>query len=262
MTLLAGCALEASQGRQSLVNTALAYGQGGWAVFPVRPRGKAPLTSHGLKDATTDLDQIRQWWARWPGANIGLAVPDGLLVVDVDSDEALHRLKAEELVLPATVQARTARGSHFWYRCPNGQGNRVGLFAGVDVRAAGGYVVVPPSVHPSGAVYEWIVPLDMAAIADAPAWLLERFEASTSPASQGNAGWARTISEPVPQGRRNQTLAQVAGLLFRRLPAELAAELAFCWAQVKLRPPLSDREVERTIDSIAGCELRRQGEQR
>ena len=35
--------------------------------------GKHPMTKNGVKDATTDLDQIRKWWQRWPNANIGVA---------------------------------------------------------------------------------------------------------------------------------------------------------------------------------------------
>lgn len=64
-------------------------------------------------------------------------------------------------------------------------------------------------------------------------------------------GWDEAISKPVPEGRRKQTLAQVAGLLFRRLPSRAAAELAYCWAQSKLQPALPEAEVRRTIESIA-----------
>ena len=54
-------------------------------VFPCKPT-KAPYTAHGFKDATLNLVQIREWFARWPDALV--AVPTGaaskLLVVDVD----------------------------------------------------------------------------------------------------------------------------------------------------------------------------------
>lgn len=83
--------------------------------------------------------------------------------------------------------------------------------------------------------------------------------ASSNPTGLSAEEWHHKVREPVPQGRRNQTLAQVAGLLFRKLPADVAAELAYCWAQVKMDPPLSDREIMRTLDSIANRELRRRG---
>jgi hypothetical protein len=229
-------------------------------VLPLRPRGKQPLTPHGVNDATTDPDTIRRWWRRWPNANIGLAIPLGFLVVDLDSPEALQRLRADDLSLPTTVDATTGRGRHLWYSIGTATvRNRVALFPGVDIRTAGGYVVAPPSIHPSGAVYRWKVPLERSAIAECPEWLLDRLSANSTTRGRSSDAWHRKIAAPVPEGRRNQTLAEVAGLLFRRLPAQAAAELAFCWAQVKLHPPLSEKEVLQTINSIAGCESRRSG---
>lgn len=238
---------------------ALAYALAGWLVLALRPRGKTPLTPHGVKDATTNPRVIESWWQRWPAANIGLAVPAGHLIFDVDSDEALFRLKAEDRELPATVRARTAKGSHFWFRTERPAQNRVGLLPGVDIRAPGGYVVVPPSVHPTGAIYEWTVPLKRDAIAPAPEWLLQLLQNAKRPAGRAAETWSEAVAQPIGPGRRNQALAELTGLLFRKLPAGVAAELAQCWARVKLVPPLPDSEVLRTIDSIAQRELRRRG---
>jgi len=250
-----------SQDHRSKLEQALAYAQAGWAVLPVQPRGKAPLTRNGVKDATTDRQTVLASWNRWPDANIGLAVPARFLVLDLDSEDALNRLKAEGRALVATVRARTARGCHFWYRTPEPIRNRIGLLPGIDVRTAGGYVVVPPSVHPSGAVYRWEVKLERSAVADAPSWLAKLLDESSRGPSRTSADWHEVVSGTVARGRRNQTLAEVAGLLFRRLPAGIAAELAFCWAQVRMSPPLSGREIQRTLDSIASRELRRRGGQ-
>jgi hypothetical protein len=241
---------------EPLVRSALSYARDGWPVLPLRTRGKQPLTRHGVKDASTDTALISGWWKQWPTANIGLAVPQGYLVVDLDSPKALAQLKASDRCLPSTARATTGRGEHLWYSTPGkSMGNRVGLFPGVDIRALGGYVVAPPSIHPSGALYRWQVELSPASVAECPEWLLEQI--TPSPPRRSVDDWYRRISEPVPKGTRNESLAQVAGLLFRRLPAQAAAELAVCWAKVKLSPPLPDREVWRTLDSIAGRERRR-----
>jgi hypothetical protein len=236
----------------------LEYAKRGWRVFPVWPRGKNPLTPNGFKDATTDAATIRRWWSRWPKANIGLAVLGGFIVVDVDSPDALGSLRAKDLMLPSTATARTSRGFHFWYAVNCSVKNGVGVLPGIDIRAVGGYVIVPPSTHPSGATYRWQVPLERNAIAECPEWLLDRLRRRTS-RGQGRTAeeWLQAVGTPIPEGRRNQALAEVAGLLFRKLPAEVAAELAVCWAQVKLSPPLPEQEVLRTLDSIASCELRR-----
>ena len=58
---------------------ALEYAALGLRVFPCLPRDKRPAVAHGFKEATTDADQIRAWWTRWPDANIGIATGDGLL---------------------------------------------------------------------------------------------------------------------------------------------------------------------------------------
>ncbi|NJL26711.1 MAG: DNA primase [Thermoanaerobaculia bacterium] len=238
---------------------ALAYALAGWLVLALRPRGKEPLTPHGVKDATSNAQVIQSWGARWSDANIGIAIPDGYAVLDIDSQDALLRLRAEGRELPATVQMRTARGAQFWYRTEGQVRNRVGILPAIDVRAAGGYVVVPPSIHPTGVVYEWVVPLERDAIAPAPAWLLSLLREADRSSHRSAESWALTIAQPVAPGRRNQALAEVTGLLFRKLPAAVAAELAQCWARVRLVPPLPDAEVQRTIDSIAGRELRRRG---
>ncbi len=237
---------------------ALAYARAGRPGLPLRPCGKQPLSRHGVKDATTDADVIRSWWQRWPEANIGLAIPPGFVVVDVDAQDALDRLRADALPLPATAQATTGRRQHFWYATPGVVcRNRVGLLPGIDLRAPGGYVVAPPSVHPGGMLYRWVIEPSASTIAECPEWLLQRVAEPSQSRARSPEEWSRRIAGPVPKGRRNQTLAQVAGLLFRRLPARVAAEFALCWAQVKLSPPLPPGEVQRTIESIAGREVRR-----
>ena len=249
-----------AEARQSLAQAAMAYARAGWPVHPLGRRGKAPMTPHGVKDATNDPRRVEAWWQRWPEANIGLAIPAGFLVVDIDAPEALGHLQAEDLTLPTTASATTGRGEHLWYSTGGATvTNRVAVFPNIDIRAKGGFVVAPPSIHPSGALYEWRTSLDRATIAECPGWLLARLTATSRRAAQSVDDWIRTITEPVPEGQRNETLARVSGLLLRRLPPQLAAEMAVCWAKVRLVPPLPDREVRRTIESIAGRELRRRG---
>lgn len=214
------------------------------------------MTRNGVHDATTDVRRVQDWWRRSPSANIALAIPDGHLVVDIDSPDALGLLKAEGLLLPSTATALTGRSRHLWFVTETDARNRVGLFPGIDTRAPGGYVVAPPSIHPTGAIYRWQVDLRMAHLAEAPAWLLDRLK-KPPPCGRPPEAWERTVTGPVPEGRRNQTLAEVAGLLFRALPAAVAAEMALCWARAKMAPPLPEHEVQRTIDSIAGRELKR-----
>ena len=78
--------------------------------------GKHPSTPHGVKDATTDPEQIKSWWAASPDANIGIATgsESGILVLDIDprngGAESLKRLEKELGPLPNTVTTITGGG--------------------------------------------------------------------------------------------------------------------------------------------------------
>nr|MDT0657159.1 bifunctional DNA primase/polymerase [Micromonospora sp. DSM 115978] len=117
------------------------------------------LLPHGLRDATTRPDLIMQWWARWPGANIGLRTGERFDVCDIDSRDGLAAMR--ELFGGRPVGGplvRTGSGGWHLYLRPTGAGNRAALLPGVDWRGAGGYVVAPPSRHVSGNHYRWIRP--------------------------------------------------------------------------------------------------------
>jgi hypothetical protein len=241
-----------------LSEAALDYAAAGWAVFPVQPRGKKPLTEHGLHDASTDAAAIRAWWRRWPEANVGLAIPRGLVAVDVDDPQAFHLLKAQDLVIPATVKSTTGRGCHLFYRTEAEIRNAVGVLPGVDLRGVGGYVVLPPSNHPSGAKYRWEVPLSSSGLAEAPDWVEGTGAAQSGTRARPAEEWRRIAALGVCQGERNTTLASLAGHLLRRgIDPFVVLDLLTCWNAVRCRPPLPENEVARTVDSIAGRELKR-----
>lgn len=144
-------------GPAAMLDAALWYASQDVAVFPCRPGGKAPLTSHGFKDATTDLEQVRAWWTTTPDANIGL--PTGLRfdVFDVDGPEgtiALGEVRDSGGLPEVLAWVKTPRGFHY-YVAPSGHGNTTSLLPKVDHRGAGGYVVAPPSRTADGA-YRWV----------------------------------------------------------------------------------------------------------
>ena len=173
----------------TLGDYALKYARHGWAVHALLPREKRPATVHGCKDASTDEDTVRAMWGNQP-YNIGVATGtvSGIFVFDVDGSppkgggltgpDALAELVAEHGELPATMTVRTGSGAHYYFRMPAGvelknkarisvRGQRTGL----DVRADGGYVVAPPSIHPNGGTYTW--EHGTREVADAPAWLVD-----------------------------------------------------------------------------------------
>ncbi|TDC52859.1 bifunctional DNA primase/polymerase [Actinomadura sp. KC345] len=144
------------------------YAASGIAVFPCRPQGKAPLPgTHGFKDATTDLAQVRAWWTATPEANIGLPTGHGFDVIDIDPPHgplSVLDLRDAGLVPEVIGKVITPRcGDHLYVRS-TGDGNTSGILPGIDYRGLGGYVVAPPSIGPNGVRYTWARPLDLAAL--------------------------------------------------------------------------------------------------
>jgi hypothetical protein len=159
-----------------MLNEALRYAAHDWAVFPVHsPRGnscscgnpgcssvgKHPKIRHGVLAATTDSETIRNWWKRWPDANIGIHVGrSSLVVMDIDFH---HGGRVDDLPLTdadrITPTALTGGGGiHLAYQAPPGQpisNSNKRLPEGIDLRAGRAYIVAPPSLHVSGRCYVW-----------------------------------------------------------------------------------------------------------
>lgn len=209
---------------ENLLNAALGYADRGRPVFPCT-LDKKPLTATGFKNATADLATIRKWWTRHPGASIGSPTggDTGIFVVDVDMPDGpvtLARLEQENGPLPATLEQRTGSGGrHLFFNHPGwiirNSAKRLG--PGLDTRGDGGYVILPPSPHPSGNLYEWTT---RHPIAEAPAWLLEKLteRQTEKPAPMatggeyGRAALARELADltGTAEGSRNDRLNTAA----------------------------------------------------
>lgn len=139
---------------------ALKLARAGWDIVPLR--GKIPVTSHGVKDASRDPEQIRAWWQGGAQHNIGARVPASYFVIDIDPQnggtvEALE--DATGLILPRTLTVHSGRGTggrHLYFRHPGGVLTSRLLPPGIDVKTSTGYCVMPPSLHPeTGMPYRW-----------------------------------------------------------------------------------------------------------
>lgn len=266
-------ATERGQRADAIVTTrdaALGYVARGWHVVPVRPSGKVPLTPHGVHDATTDPAIIAAWWARWPRAGVAIATgtPSGLIVLDIDprhaGDDSLADLERRHGTLSDTPRVLTGGGgAHIYLSHPGGSMRcSVGaLGLGLDIRADGGFVVAPPSGHASGRRYEWEIGAgpDDVPLAPVPPWILEglrrgRSAGDATPSDE----WAGLVRAGAAEGQRNDAVARLAGYLLRRRPApRVVLELLRAWSASRCRPPLGDREIIATVDSIARREAAR-----
>ncbi|MBP7946030.1 MAG: bifunctional DNA primase/polymerase [Verrucomicrobia bacterium] len=240
-----------------MLHAALWYAELGYSVFPCAPGRKAPLTEHGLLEATTDADQITAWWTQHPDANIAIRT-DGLVVIDIDGEGNtwLTDAPAKLADLGATPLSLTPRGGrHYFLRQPDGRSwrNTAGRLAfHVDTRANGGYVLVAPSVV-EGKPYRWEDERELSVppqrLPEPPPWLVELLDALAATNGVVADG---TPGNVIPTGRRNETLARLAGAMRRvgMSQAEIFAALQQVNAD-RCTPPLPLREVERTAASVA-----------
>lgn len=237
-----------------LRSCALEYVGRGLEVFPLQVRGKAPLKgTRGLLDATADLDTVKFWWRpNNPPWNIGLRIPELYLVVDIDprSGGAVDSLGT----LPATRVAATGGGGfHYWFRWSGPARGKLADIPGVDLKSRSGYVVAPPSLHPSGGRYRWIsehrVPELPRHLHDAvrPAQASIRGIVQPTRSSSGNR-WQGLISRvaTAPEGERNNRLyTGVLGSIREGAPESVIHDFARAAASAGL----SEREIDRTIAS-------------
>lgn len=239
-----------------LLDAALAYAARGWAVFPCEPCGKKPLTANGFKDATIDERTIRAWWAKWPDANIGSPMGGSRIVIDMDGPEAdapMRDLERKHGPLPKTLEAKTGRGRHLYF---NPEGAKIKPSAGVlgpylDIRGERSYAILPPSVHANGTRYEWANEAPIATLPEAWRKLLSAPERpKTNPQTDGEA---------IPEGRRNQHLTSLAGVMRRRGMTVEAIEAALLKEnQERCNPPLPDTEVKSIALSVGRYEPAKQ----
>jgi len=144
-----------------MLQAALEYASKGFRVFPLTIGGKRPagdLAPNGCKDATTNEDQICEWWTAKPDANIGIAT-DGLCIVDIDgADHPWLSDNGRLEALAGSPVSQTPRGGRHYVFRQNGEPlrNTAGRLADhVDTRADGGYIVAEPSVV-DGKPYKWL----------------------------------------------------------------------------------------------------------
>ena len=146
---------------------ALAYARYGWPVFPCLPGQKIPATRHGFRDATTDQQQITDWFGRGAAWNLAIATgAPGPDVLDVDQHgpagngfAAFARLRRAGLLDGAAAYVRTPAGGMHAYFTGSDQHNGRLASHHLDFRSAGGYIVAPPS-QVDGKPYQLIKRLD------------------------------------------------------------------------------------------------------
>lgn len=203
--------------QMNTIDFAKAYAKNGWQSFPCLFRDKKPAVKW-TEAATTEINMLSGWWDD-TGANIALAcgARSGIVVIDIDREHdgfySLADLAREYGDLPITPTVKTGNnGEHIYFKHPGFEiRNSAGkLGRGIDVRGDGGYVVSPPSIHPNGKVYEWIVKPSETPLADMPEWMIGLLQAPNE--TQG-----KPISDGmIPDGQKHDFFVKLAGSMRRK----------------------------------------------
>lgn len=240
------------------------YAERGWYVFPVKvSRGqdgkvsKEPLTQHGHNDSSNSEEQIAQWQHLFNPLSWGLDCgKSGVVVIDVDigsewADSYPHA--------PTLTSLTGSGGTHHIYKAVAGEDirNSVSKIAHkVDVRANGGYIVIPPSHYIEDKKYKW---LQRSPIQPLPAVLLElilskqsiipahpptitNFHNATNP--NLSKATKELLAHGAPEGQRNSALFSAACDMAGNSIPQVEAE-----ALLSVAIGLPPNEVKRTVAS-------------
>ncbi len=256
--------------QNDLLEAALKYVENGWLVFPCHATEHTPLDSGkdskgrgGFYLATTDVNQICNWWELWPDAAIALRTgkESGVFAVDVDprhcGDTSMEDLEAEHGPLPDTVESETGGGGrHIFFKWPGQEVKcSTGAIApGIDIKGDGGYVILPPSDHKTGKTYIWIIDHEPGSfpVAEAPAWLLEQIARKNNPGDPKITHPQTSPDDPISEGYRNKSLTRMAGYLRYIGMNAKAINAALQETNIdRCQPPLAEPEVESIARSIA-----------
>lgn len=193
-------------------------------------------------------EEIQKWFIENPDANIGIVTGkiSGLVVIDVEKG-------GNTKGYPPTVICKSGGdGWHFYYKYPSAgeYKSKTRIKELTDIKADGGYIVAPSSIHPSGKEYEWAAaPLDVDLI-EIPKGLFENDVQDDTRSAKS----IKEIEDGVAKGRRNEAATVYAGRLlvnFKKAQWESGAWPKLIEWNKKNNPPLEEKELRSVFESIA-----------
>lgn len=231
----------------------------GMSIIPLGKDKRPLLKSWKLYQTHPATEQqLEEWWALWPEANIGIVTGQvsGITVIDID---AYKPGAADPNVFPKTHSISTGnKGVHLYYKYQPGltiSANAYPQYPHLDIRSDGGFIVAPPSVtsypdkdgNKAGGAY---VANDDLPLADFPIELFPQKKPK------------KTLEDTVgaPNGQRNDSLASVAGQLLLSAPEKDWFDKVLPAVEKineTYNPPLPLDEVRATFNSIVTLERNR-----
>ena len=244
---------------------AAAYTAAGWSVLPITPGQKYPPLLSSWKPyqgRIATLDEIREWWTRTPDANVAIVTGavSGLSVIDVDDDAGgTASLREAGIRFPKTRVHKTPRGFHLFYRYTPELHTGAGFLPGIDCRSDGGYVVAPPS-HTEAGTYTVFRDLPVGALDPIPTQFLSHARSTPGPTAPAptphrEPDWVATALRGAPEHQRNATATRLIGYFHRKgVPRSAIWQIMAGQFARNCNPPMDERELDRTIDSVTRLE--------
>jgi putative DNA primase/helicase len=237
---------------------ARSYAARGWPVLPLRPGKKSPAIQRGFHAASVEPGFVEREFAnQYRGVGTRTGNDAGFFALDIDpqnggdaSFEALIRLHGP---LPVTLTVSTGGGGlHYYFRTPLGGSvpcrTALSGYPGVDIKGEGGYVVAPPSKHPSGGYYTWSTTQGAdVPISEAPDWLVGLIFDQRSGSKRRDP--QENLNLHAPEGTRNLTVFRLAcKLRDAGLPQDSVSVMAYA-ANAGFSPPLDESEVLQIVSN-------------
>ena len=237
---------------------ALEYLDQGWSVVPCHVPvdggcscgrdtcswpGKHPRVSwRQYSERLPTVKEVHNWFdSEFYESNVGIVTGrvSGIAVVDVDGAFDAYR----KLKLPKTLEAITGGGGrHYYYRLDEPMPSRIGMVEGIDLKADGGFVVAPPSIHNSGRTYMWRVRRELQPLTSK---MLPRGGERLN-----GSDWFDDLLNGVPEGDRSVTAARLAGRYCSLGLTLLETYLLLTgWNQAN-HPPLKTYELKATVKAV------------
>ena len=244
-----------------IAEAAKAYLALGYSVLPLLPGDKRPAMEwKELQERYPTDEEVDQWWAKWPAANVGIITGriSDLSVIDVDGEVGMESIRGQPEKPPSTRVIKTPKGWHLYYRYREDWHTGAAFLPGIDVRNDGGYVVAPPSVV-DGKEYHVFRDKEIA-VMHLPMSAFEqhgRNGTTPLPRDTDRPTWVRdAITNGSDLHTRNQTATRLIGY-FHSLgtPRDIIEGILTTYAE-KCSPPMDLRELRSTIESVTRYQAR------
>jgi len=253
---------------RDLLHFAFEYLERGWPVVPAT--GKQPAVAWAnYQRKLPSTKRVRKWFAR-RDREYNLAIVTGrfagLVVLDCDSHEDTVWWQSNFPQTPLVVTTGGG-GKHFYYRHSGAEvRNRSRLFGRrIDLRADGGVVIAPPSIHPeTGETYRWGNGF-CCQLADVPLfdvhWVVTQEPQVTIAPLRASPGettirnglaYIRRIEAVAGDGGHNATFRAACKLRDSGLTADEAFEALVLWNETNASPPWSAKELAHKVEDAYG----------